>query len=83
VGEAMMKPDHWLELVVFVLFSALTLMVGYREGHPVCKNPCVNNSQKFSFRTDGGGEPRRNWLTQAYLEKMVVKQQQQQKVVVM
>jgi len=30
-----MRPGHWLGLVLFVLFRALALMVGFHEGYPV------------------------------------------------
>jgi len=34
-----MGPGHSLELVIFVLLSAVTLMVEWQEGHPAHKNP--------------------------------------------
>jgi len=41
VGEERMTPGHSTSvLLLWVSFSALTLLVGWREGHPVYKNPC-------------------------------------------
>jgi len=39
LDEERMRPDYRSELVLCVPFSALTLMVGWKEGHPVHKNP--------------------------------------------
>jgi len=35
LAEERMRPGHWLGLVLFVLFRALALMVGFHEGYPV------------------------------------------------
>jgi len=34
VDEERMRPGHWLLSVLWVYFSALTLLVGWQEGHP-------------------------------------------------
>jgi len=36
--EERMRSGHWLWSVLCVAFSALTLMVGWQEGHLACKN---------------------------------------------
>ena len=38
VDEERMRPGHWLGLVLCVSFSALTLMIGSQEIHPVREN---------------------------------------------
>jgi len=44
------------------LYNALTLMVGWQEGH-------LTNSQRFFSKTGRGGEPK---LTQIHLEKWLL-----------
>jgi len=39
VDEERMRSGHWLELVFCVPFRALTLMVGWQEGHPAHEKP--------------------------------------------
>jgi len=36
-------------------FRALTLEVGWQEGHPACRKPHSINLQRFSSGTGGGG----------------------------
>jgi len=38
VDEERMRPGHWLGLVPFVPFSALTLVIGWQKGRPAHKN---------------------------------------------
>jgi len=40
VDKERTSPGHWLESVLCISFSALSLMVGWREGHPACKQMC-------------------------------------------
>ena len=54
------KPGHWLGSVLWVTFSALTLMVGWQRGH----NNLYHLSLKVFFKTNRGSKPWRNWLTQ-------------------
>jgi len=51
----MMRPGHWLGLVLHVPYSVLTMMVGWQEGHTAHKNSRCTNLQMFSSRTGGGG----------------------------
>jgi len=64
VAEERMSPGHWLGLMLmlYIPFDALTVMVEWQEGYPVCKKPHSTNPQRFVSRTVGGG-PRGNWLT--------------------
>jgi len=48
VDEERMRPGHWLGSVLWVSFSALTLLVGWQEGHAACKNLC--HIQRFFSR---------------------------------
>jgi len=39
VDDKRIRPGHWLGLVLSVTFRALTLMVGWQDGQPACRNP--------------------------------------------
>jgi len=39
MNEGMMRPGHWLGLVLSIAFSILTLMVRWQKGYSACKNP--------------------------------------------
>jgi len=59
------RPGHWFRSVLFAAFSALTLLVGWQQGHPAHENNlcCVSSIvlfQKWRKKTVG------NWLMQAY-----------------
>jgi len=56
VNEARLRPG--LGLVHCLPFSALTLVIGWREGHPACKKTHFTNPERFS-----------SGLTQVYLEQ--------------
>ena len=47
--EERMRPGHWLGPALCVPFSALSLMAGWQQGHPVCK--------PLMPRAGGGGGP--------------------------
>jgi len=72
VDEEWMRPGHWLGFVLWVTFSALTLMVGSQEGCLARKIPCSTNPERFSSGTGGGGGPKGNQLTQAHLERRLL-----------
>jgi len=59
---------HWLGLVLYVPFSALTLLFGWQEGYPAHKKTRTANTQRFSSGTGGEGGPEGNRLTQVHLE---------------
>jgi len=59
VDEERMRPGHWLWLVLYLPFRALTPMVQWQEGHPACKRTRSTNCQRFSSRTSGRGGPER------------------------
>jgi len=60
VNEKIMRPDHWLGLVICVPFA----IVGWQEEHPAC------SPQRFFSGTGGGAGPKGNWLTLLLLEKV-------------
>jgi len=45
VDEETMSPGHWLGLLLYVSFSALTLMVGWQEGQLAHRKPAFTNSR--------------------------------------
>jgi len=49
VDEDRMRPGH---------FSALTLLVGWQEGHLACKETRATYPQRFCSRSGGGRKPR-------------------------
>ena len=56
VDEERMRPGQWLEFVLFIAFSALTLMVGWHKGHPDHKKlSSINQCRFFSGTGEGGG----------------------------
>jgi len=64
---------RWGQWVIFtgsgVFFSALTLLVGWQEGHLACSNNCTNNCpQRFFSETFGGRKPVRQPVSQVCLE---------------
>jgi len=65
VNEARLRPG--LGLVHCLPFSALTLVIGWREGHPACKKP-ISLIPKGSL-LEQMEDPRGNRLTQVYLEQ--------------
>ena len=60
VDEERMRPGHWLGSVLCVPFSALTLIVGWQEGHPALKTnpvpliPEVLFRNRWRRKTQGG-----------------------------
>jgi len=58
VDEERMRPGHWLRSVLCVSFSALTLFVGWQEGHTACKESCATYLESFSSGTSGGRKQR-------------------------
>ena len=68
VDEERMRSGHWLGSVICVPFSALTLMVGWQEGHLAIKIPHCTNPKRLSSGTDGG-EPEGNQLILVHVEK--------------
>jgi len=59
VDEERMRPGRWLGLVLCV---PLTLMVLWREGHPLVPRGSVLEYVEEE-------DPRRNWVTEVHLEK--------------
>jgi len=51
-----MRPGWWLWLVLCVPFSALTVLVWWQEGHPVCETPHFTDPRNSSSGT-GAEEP--------------------------
>jgi len=37
VDEEEMRPDRWLQSVLCVYFSAVTVIIGWQEGHAACR----------------------------------------------
>jgi len=65
-------PNPLVRVSARVSFGALTLLVGWQEGHLLNKKPCPIKSQRFSSETggQGGSEGERgNQLTKVHLEK--------------
>jgi len=60
VDAERIRPGHWLELMLWVVFfSALTLLVGWREGQPYCKNRAIYRTVKKVDENRGWpGQPR-------------------------
>jgi len=56
------KPGHWLGSMLWVTFSASTLMVGWQGGH----NNLYHLSLKVFFKSNRESKPQRNWLTQVH-----------------
>jgi len=65
VNEERMRRGHWLGLVLYVPFSALTLMVGWQEGHPACKNT-IPLIPEVLFWNRWRRTCWENWLTQVH-----------------
>jgi len=67
-----MRPGHWLGLVLYVSFSALTLTVGKHKGHLAHRKSHSTNLQMyFSEKVEdlrGGG----NQLTKVHLKKRLL-----------
>ena len=57
----------WFGSVLWVYFSALTLLVGWQEGHLTIKSLCHLNSQRFFSGRNGGRKPKSNLLTRGHL----------------
>jgi len=61
VDEERMRLSHLLRLVLRVPFSALTLMVGWQEGHSAFNKSCSSSHQRFGSGIGRGegleGEP--------------------------
>ena len=64
-----MTPGHWLRLVLCVPFSALTPMVGWKEGHPTCKKPVPPILRGSLLEQVEEEDPGWNWLNQIHIEK--------------
>jgi len=69
VDKERMRPGRWLGLVLYVLFIALMLTVGWQEGHLAHRilNPLILGHSGLEQVVEE--DPRRNQLTQVHLEK--------------
>jgi len=74
VDEKEMRPGRWLRSVLCVYFSALTLMVGWQEGHGACRNriPLILND---SFLEQAEEDPRGTGRPRFTCKKTTIKQQ--------
>jgi len=69
LSEERMRPGHWLGLVLFVPFCALTVMVSLQEGYLVHKKPIPLITRGFVLEQVEQEALWGNQLTQVYLEK--------------
>jgi len=58
LDEEKIRPGHWLVVVLAISLRASTLMIGWQNGHPACKDLIP---WTFSFRTRGGGDFKQKW----------------------
>ena len=70
VHEERMTPGHCLVSVLWVSFSALTLLVGWQEGYPAMKKTSATSCQRFCSRRR---KPWGNRLLQSHREKQPLK----------
>jgi len=73
VDEESTRPGHWLGLVLCVPLSALTLMVGWQQGHSAHTKTRSTNLQRFSTGTAGRRGSKEELAESGSPERMAIK----------
>ena len=72
VYKERMWPGHWSRSVLYISFSALTLMVGWQDGHPAHKTG-FSNPHRYHSRTGGRGQPKSGSGWSMFAWKTIIK----------